>query len=270
MKRSFKLIKRGIYIVLTICFILLIDIIQPLAAMSTEVISPLFQRALEQTEKGQFSEALHNWDEFLASSPHDVVAITLRGNCLLALGEAEPAILAQSYALELSPSNVEAHLYRGNAEESLHKWDAAAQDYQWILDRYPNETSALYNLGNVMIAKSNWKIAEASFSKAVSVKPDFVMAMSNQALVKYQLEKLDESESELRMLIRRYPMFADARAALSALLWRKGSYGEAESHWIAAKGLDNRYIDREWLLNVRRWPSIPTNDLMTFLELKHL
>ena len=63
-------------------------------------------------------------------------------------------------------------------------------------------------------------------------------------------------------------MFADARAALTALLWKEGSLGEAESHWAATFGLDSRYREEEWLLNVRRWPSEPINDLMAFLNLE--
>ena len=94
------------------------------------------------------------------------------------------------------------------------------------------------------------------------------MARSSNALTTYQLGKFDQAEAELRSIIRKYPMFADARAALSALLWRKGFLGEAESHWAAASGLDNRYRDPTWLLNVRRWPPLPTNDLLAFLDLE--
>ena len=83
----------------------------------------------------------------------------------------------------------------------------------------------------------------------------------------YQLGEFDKAELELRKIIRRHPMLPDARAALTALLWSKGSLGEAESHWAAVVGLDNRYKDSQWLMNIRRWPPQPINDLMAFLEL---
>ena len=57
------------------------------------------------------------------------------------------------------------------------------------------------------------------------------------------LENFELAETKIRLLIRKYPLFADARAALSALLWRKGFTGEAESNWAAAAGLDIRYRD---------------------------
>ena len=94
------------------------------------------------------------------------------------------------------------------------------------------------------------------------------MARSSNALASYQLNHFAQAEKELRALIRKYPMFADARAALTALLWREGSLGEAESHWAAVLGLDSRYKEEQWLVNVRRWPSDPTHDLIAFLDLE--
>jgi hypothetical protein len=100
------------------------------------------------------------------------------------------------------------------------------------------------------------------------VRPGFAMARSSEALAAWQEGDLVWAEVELRKLIRRYPLFADARAALSGLLWRQGSVGEAESNWAAAAGLDQRYRQADWLVDVRRWPPQPTQDLMAFLALE--
>ena len=94
------------------------------------------------------------------------------------------------------------------------------------------------------------------------------MARSSKALADYQLGNIDDSERELKKLIRRYPTFADARAALTALNWSKGFVGEAESNWISVAELYPRYFDEEWLINIRRWPKKPTKDLMKFIALK--
>jgi len=82
--------------------------------------------------------------------------------------------------------------------------------------------------------------ARDSFSKAALFNPGFAMARSSMALADYQLGNIDESEKELKKLIRRYPTFADARAALTALYWSKGESGKAESNWIAVTELDPR------------------------------
>jgi Flp pilus assembly protein TadD len=93
------------------------------------------------------------------------------------------------------------------------------------------------------------------------------MARASEALAAFQLGDLEAAEQQLRSIIRRYPLFADARAGLTALLWQQGGRGEAESHWVSASGLDPRYRDPEWLLAVRRWPPVPVAALQQFLAL---
>ena len=119
-----------------------------------------------------------------------------------------------------------------------------------------------------MGSMGNWLEAKRLFSKASSSRTGFAMARSSEALSIYQLGDLDVAEEKIRFLIRKYPLFADPRAALSAILWRKGFIGEAESNWAAAAGLDIRYREKDWVLNVRRWPPNPTNDLIAFLALE--
>jgi len=207
----------------------------------------------------------------LELAPDDAAAWSNRGNVQLALGDAAAAIADQTRSMELEPDSADPHLNRGTAEEALGQWDAAAADYRWILERYsePGEprASALYNLGNVLGSEDDWAAARASFAAAAEARPGFAMARSSAALAAFELGELDAAERELRNLIRRYPLFADARAGLTALLWRKGSRGEAESHWAAALGLDPRYRQPEWLLTMRRWPPVPVQALQQFLAL---
>jgi hypothetical protein len=72
----------------------------------------------------------------------------------------------------------------------------------------------------------------------------------------------------MRALVRKYPKFADMRAALAAALWETGKRGEAESHWVAVTGLDSRYKDLEWVANVRRWPPSMVAALQKFIKLQ--
>ena len=228
----------------------------------------LFNDALEASRDGRFYDALAIWDRFLKLSPKDAAAWSNRGNVRLTLGDPHGAIEDQTMAIKLLPLESDPHLNRGVAEETLQRWEDAEIDYQWILDREPNDASALYNLGNVNGAKGDWSCAQALFRRASLARPGFAFAWSSEALSLYQLGDFDQAESELRRVIRKYPMHADARAALSALLWRQGLLGEAESNWAAAAGLDNRYRDLEWLLKIRRWPPQPSKDLMAFLNLE--
>ena len=227
----------------------------------------LFQQALETSRAGRFGEALPLWNRVLEQAPRDAAAWSNRGNVQLALGDPLAAIADQDHSLLLEPDNADPHLNRGTAEEALGRWDAAAADYAWILERNPLDASALYNLGNVQGSRGDWQAARDSFVTAADARPGFAMARSSGALAAFQLGDLATAERELRSLIRRYPLFADARAGLTALLWQRGAAGEAESHWAAASGLDPRYRQGEWLLKVRRWPPAPVAALERFLLL---
>jgi tetratricopeptide (TPR) repeat protein len=253
---------------LLLCTLLLLA--QPASALSDAVPSDqtLFEQALAASRQGEAAEALSLWDAFLARHPEDAAAWSNRGNVRLVLGDPEGAIADQSEAIALAPDAIDPHLNRGTAEEALQRWPEAAADYDWILARQPAEASALYNLGNVRGSQNDWSAAADLYGQAALARPGFAMARSSEALARYQLGDLDAAEQELRKLIRRYPLFADARAGLSALLWRRGRGGEAESHWAAAAGLDPRYRQSDWLLQVRRWPPRPTADLAAFLKLE--
>ncbi len=235
----------------------------------------LFDQALAASRNGRFSDALPLWNQVLELVPEDAAAWSNRGNVQLALGDPLAAIADQDRAMTLDPSSPDPHLNRGTAEEALARWDAAEADYRWILEHASasdgaaeqDRASALYNLGNVQGSRGDWSAARASFAAAALARPGFAMARSSEALAAFELGDLDAAERSLRSLIRRYPLFADARAGLTALLWQRGARGEAESHWVSASGLDPRYRDPEWLRSIRRWPPGPVRALQQFLAL---
>ena len=250
-------------------FLLLLSIVLLPVALEAKVLPKyLFEKALQESKDGDFIQAEKDWSLYINDNPYDAAALSNRGNIRLALGDPQGAVKDQTMAIEISPEDLDPYLNRGIAEEALQLWEDASNDYKYVLEKNPKDISALYNLGNVMGSMNNWVEAKRLFAQAASSKDTIAMARSSEALAIYQLDDFELAEKKIRSLIRKYPLFADARAALSALLWRKGFIGEAESNWTAAAGLDIRYREKDWLLNIRRWPPKPTNDLITFLTLE--
>ncbi len=247
--------------------LLLSIVFVPFASQAKVLPKYLFEKALQESKNGDFIQAEKDWSSYLNENPNDAAALSNRGNIRLALGDPKGAITDQTMAIKISPEDLDPYLNRGIAEEALERWEDASNDYKYVLERNPKDVSALYNLGNVMGSMGNWIEAKRLFSQAASSNYSIAMASSSEALAIYQLGDFELAEKKIRILIRKYPLFADARAALSALLWRKGFTGEAESNWAAASGLDIRYRDKDWLLHIRRWPPKPTNDLIAFLAL---
>ncbi len=247
---------------------LLFLIAQPLPVQAIDSPQIDFDRALQLSRDGNYSEALHQWNDFIHLYPNNALALSNRGNVRLALGDPQGAISDQTKSINLLPLEEDSHFNRGSAEEALNLWDEAEKDYKWIIDRNPNDAIVLYRLANVFQSKGEWKDASDLFYKASLAREYFLIASSRKALVDYELGHLQQAESELRSIIRKNPMFADARAGLTALLWKKGFIGEAESNWTAAAGLDSRYVNSEWLLESRHWPPKAVNDLMSFVALE--
>jgi len=245
--------------------VLIVFVLLPFTSQAKELPKFLFDKALQESKNGDFIQAEKDWSLFLNDNPDDAAALSNRGNILLALGDPKAAIRDQTKAIEISPEDLDPYINRGIAEEALKLWEDARKDYNYVLTNNPKDASALYNLANVMGSMDNWNEAKRLFSQAASSNNGIAMARSSEALAIYQLGDFELAEKKIRLLIRKYPLFADARAALSALLWRKGFTGEAESNWAAAAGLDIRYREKNWLLNIRRWPPNPTNDLIAFL-----
>jgi predicted Zn-dependent protease len=101
---------------------------------------------------------------------------------------------------------------------------------------------------------------------ATAVAPDDALTQANQALALYQMGEVDHSLQALKQIARHYPRFPDVRAALAAALWAQGKQGEAESHWVAAVGMDQRYQDVTWVSQQRRWPPAMVTALAQFLQ----
>ena len=260
---NFRKIK--IYIVL-ISILINISYVNPCYSLSSR--EDLFKIALDLSANGNFNLALQEWNRYLDFYPNDAAALSNRGNVKLVIGDLEGSIDDQDKAISLNSDTVDPYINRGIAEEALGLWKLAKKDYLYVISKDSTNSAALYNFANVEGSLSNWERARDLFSQAANFNPGFAMARSSMALADYQLGNIDDSEKELKKLIRRYPTFADARAALTALNWSKGESGRAESNWIAVTELDPRYSDEEWLKKIRRWPPQPIRNLMNFIDLK--
>ncbi len=238
------------------------------AVFSLSFREELFRDALNLSSSGRFDIALETWNDYLKQFPDDAAALSNRGNIKLVTGDTNGAIKDQNKAIILDPEELDPYINRGIAKESLGLWLEAKDDYLYVISKDNENFSAMYNLANVEGSLMNWENARNLFKNAAETNSGFAMARSSMALADYQLGDLSKSKKELRNLIRRYPTFVDARAALTALSWSEGKYGEAESNWVSVLELDPRYSEEKWLLEVRRWPPKPVDDLKNFLALQ--
>lgn len=233
-----------------------------------QVLDDLFQKGLEATQAGDFEVAEDYWSAAIEIYPQNPAAWSNRGNVRVSQFKLDEAIDDFNKAVELAPNLPDPYINRGTAWEGLKEWEKAIDDYNYAITLNPRDPVAYNNRGNAQGGAGNWEAASQDFQKAAVLAPGFAGANVNYALSLYQLGDVKESTRLLRGLVRRYSQFADPRAALTAVLWGQGLSGEAESNWYPVMGLDPRYSDTDWLLNIRRWPPQVVEDLGRFLALR--
>ena len=239
-----------------------------LTAEQLQELDELGNKAFDLTNKGDFAEAESYWSKIIEQYPDNPAVWSNRGNAKVSQNKLESAIADYNKAMELAPDATDPYLNRGTALEGLGKWDQAIADYNHVLELDPNDAMAYNNRGNAEAGMGNWEGAIADYKKSADISPNFAFARANYALALYQAGKKDDAIRQMRNIIRKYPKFADIRAALTAALWEQGKRGEAESNWVAAVGLDNRYKDINWVANIRRWPPVMVAALEKFQKLQ--
>ena len=225
------------------------------------------EQAFRAAQKGNFAQAEVYWTTLIEQFPENPAVWSNRGNVRIGQYKLTEAIADFDRSIEIAPEYPDAYLNRGIAYEGQGLWSKAIDDYNYVLSLTPQDPVALNNRGNAQAGQQKWQAALDDYQEAASLAPTFPMARGNASLVQYQLGDRDEAIRNMRNLVRKYPMYSDMRAALAATLWVEGKQGEAESNWVAAVGLDNRYQDLDWLKNIRRWPPSMIQALSKFLNL---
>jgi len=242
----------------------------PVKAMTPDdrqTLERLGNRAVAATQRGDFAQAEQYWTDFLEQFPNNPAAWSNRGNVRVSQNKLELALEDYDRAIALAPNAPDPYLNKGAALEALGRWEAAIVNYNQVLTLDPQDAAAYNNRGNAKAGLEDWQAALADYRKATELAPNYPLAWTNAALVQYQLGETAAATRSLRNLVRKYPQFVDARAALTAALWVQGNQGEAESQWVSVTGLDRRYQNLQWVMEIRRWPPAIVAALQQFLSL---
>lgn len=233
-----------------------------------QAIATLRTQAFTASQTGQYELAEEYWTQLLELLPEEAAIWSNRGIVRASQYHLDEAIADYTQSIALAPDSVDPYLNRGAAYEMQRSWQAAIDDYNHVLALDPQEAGALNNRGNAQGGAGDWDAAVQDYRQAADLDPAFALARVNYGLALYQTEQPQEAMRVLRSVVRKYPNFPDARAALTAGLWAIGQRGEAESQWVAVSGLDKRYQDIDWIRNIRRWPPKMADALQQFLVLE--
>ena len=228
----------------------------------------LYEQAFSETDSGNFAAAEKTWSKAIDRMPDNPATWSNRGNARISQNKLDDAIADFDQSIAIAPDQPGPYVNRGIAWEGKGQWEKAIADYNHALDIDPDDPTTLNNRGNAEGGKGDWEKARNDFEQASLLNPGFAMPRINTALANYEIGERSEAMRQMKNLVRRFPMSADTRAALTAMLWDTGYRGEAESNWVSAVGLDSRYKDLDWVAHIRRWPPSLVFALQNFLEIK--
>lgn len=195
----------------------------------------------------------------------DLATIYNRGNAYLISGRFAEALEEFNEAVSISPTTSDVYLSRGIVEEKLFLWNDAIRDYttaNTLIKNRPfsfsgDDATCFSNKANAETGLEKWDDALKDYTYAATLKPDFVAPQLGRALVLYQLDQKNEAIQYFKALTSTYPVFSDAQAALAVMLYERGSdsdIADSLERWETALEGDSRYLDVEWLRDIRRWP----------------
>jgi protein kinase len=229
-----------------------------------------FTQALQLTEQGAWEEAESAWTALLRMEPENGAALSNRGLVRISLNRLDEALADLQMAVQLSPDEPILHENLGTVYEARNDWDAALREYNTTLQLAPNNATALLSRGNVYLCRADYPAALADYEAAANAETGLVASREKMALVLAQLGRSDDSVGVLRQVVRKYPAYAEAHAALAAVLWgAKHDYLAAEDQWarIPSDDMRDQLSDRDMLEKYLRWPPRMIQYLTEFLNL---
>ena len=144
---------------------------------------------------------------------------------------------------------MEKKLLEANEALKNKKYDEAILIYEEILKT--NDVAEIhFNLGLVLKIQNKLDAAETSFSKAISIKSEFVLAHYQLGNTKYKLNKFDESEICYQNAISLKNNFLEAYINLARAQRELRKFKEAEDNLRIAQKLNPDFLEVNVLLGL--------------------
>jgi Flp pilus assembly protein TadD len=143
---------------------------------------PYYNRGNAYKAKGDFRQAILDYDKALEIQPNFAEVYNNLGNIYQIKGELDQAILYYDKAIEIKPDSSEAYNNRGGAYQIKGDFDQAISDYNKAIELKPNYARAYSNLGNIYQIKGGLDQAILYYDKAIELRPDYAFVFNSRAM----------------------------------------------------------------------------------------
>jgi tetratricopeptide (TPR) repeat protein len=138
-------------------------------------------------------------------------------------------------AVQLNPSLPGAHSLYGQVLRGLTRMDEAAEQFREELKVNPYDFVANTEIAMQLKQEGNLEGALAHVARALQVRPSDPAALYQRASIHLAQGKADDARQELEALLRDFPGFAEAHAALATAYYRLKRPADGDRERAAAQ-----------------------------------
>ena len=204
-----------------------VDLGEDLGQEASPRIQEVFTAALGHHQAGRLNEAERLYQQILQADPHHADALHFLGVLAHQIGRHDMAVDLIGRAIAQNGRVPAFHNNLGNALKAQGKLQEAAASYSEALSHKPDHVGALFNLGLVLQMQGHLEEAAASYRRALSHKPDHVEAHGNLGNTLQAQGRLEEAVACYGRALRYRPAYAEVHSNLGNVLKAQGKYAEA-------------------------------------------
>lgn len=234
-----------------------------------DVESDMLQAGLNAANARNWDAAERFFQTYLKQEdPKSASGYSNLGNVHLQQGKVEQAIQDYDRALELAPGVSVPLLNKGLAyeqlgvekqvaakeKEALDCWNLGKKDLEKAIEIDPDEFVAYYDLGLIELRLGEFEESSKHLQKAADLAPGIAGYRVRAAVLLFQTGDITKAAQQLRGVVRKYAMYAEAHAALGGIYWFQGNVGAAEEELAKAVELDDLWNDPQQVRANTRWP----------------
>ena len=150
-------------------------------------------RGLLAEKRGDYKDAIADYDIAIDKNSNDVEAYYLRGLARRSLKQLEEAVVDFDHVLRLSSEHTDAYYRRGRAKYNLEQYKESITDFDHVLRLSSEHTDAYYRRGRAKYNLEQYKESITDFDHVLRLDSERKDAYYWRGRAKYYLERYEEA-----------------------------------------------------------------------------
>ncbi len=204
--------------------------------LDPEAASPYNDRGFAYATKGEFDNAIADYNKVIELDPNDAMAYNNRGIAHSLKGELENAIADFDKAIELDPNYTDAYINRGATYADKGELDKAIADFDKAIELDPEKLEAYFSRAFTYLDLGEYQQAIENFKSVLPLATHDLLAniYGNLGWTYYLMAEYDLSIEASTTGIEIDPTQAWSQYNLGLTYLASGSYAQAEAEYARA------------------------------------